>query len=281
MSIQKFEDINFEDYSGSVEMYEFSDFEKGEVETDVEVSDYEIKDLREYRQQVIESSQPIIKKERLHMEGNNFVIAPVVDHFRGLQDQAKREREERFQSELSKKFEEVREQAYKEGLEAGKKQGYEDIQNELQSVAVEKIQVLESYIQSIHDERAELLKSEKKNIYEIVKTLTKWVILRELEDDGAYLERLLGKLILEIQSKSNLLLKVDKEYLESMPEIFELVEQRVGELTNTRVEPIARTNGEKEKGLILESENGIIDGTMNAQLENLENLFNELDVYES
>merc|ERR1711916_141834 len=97
---------------------------------------------------------------------------------------------------------------------------------DLKNEANEKIQALEEYIQSIHDQRLKLLKEEKTNIYEIVKSLTKWVILRELEDDGAYLERLLEKLILEVQNKSNLLLKVDKDYFEGMPEICELVEEK-------------------------------------------------------
>ncbi len=267
--------------SGSIHLYEFSDFEQNSPSFDGKVEEYEIQDLGQYKERQKKLNEPIIKKERIHMEDNQFSVSPVVDHFRGLQEQAAREREERFQRELEERFAKVKEQAYQEGFEKGQKEGFEKIQNELAQEATDKVQMLENYIQAIHEERLELLKAEKTNIYELVKTLTKWVILRELEDDGAYLERLLEKLILEIQSKSNLLLKVDKEYFSAMPEVCEIVEQKLGELQNTRVEVLQRTQNDKEKGLILECDNGIIDGTLATQFETLEKLFSNLDVYDN
>lgn len=272
---------NFDESGASVEVYEFADFENDAPQLDIDVSDYKIRDLREYREAVQEKIQPIIKKERVHMEGSQFVVSPVVDHHRGLKDQAIREKEDRFQKELEEKLNQVRQEAYNEGFSKGKEDGFQSMQDDLHATALEKIQNLENYIDEIHNERLELLKREKINIYELVKTLTKWIILRELEDDGAYLERLLEKLILEMQSKSNLLLKVDKEYFESMPEICDLIEQRVGTLTNTRVEILQRTEEDKEKGLIVECDNGIIDSRMETQFEILEKLFENLDVYDS
>lgn len=273
--------LKFDDYSGQIGVYEFQDFEDKVIKEDIEVEDYEIKEFAEMKQKIHEKMQTVIKKERLLNEGTQFTISPIIQHFRGLEEQEEREKDEAIEQEVVKRSEEVKQQAYDSGFQKGQENGYQDAYNKMMEEANAKVELLQSYIESIHAERADLLKNEKLKIYETVKTLTKWVILRELKDDGAYLERLLEKLILETQSKTNLLLKVDREYLEAMPEIIERTQDKVGRLTNVRVESVHRTDEEREEGMILESDNGIIDGTLKEQFDSIDKLFDTLDVYES
>ena len=53
-----------------------------------------------------------------------------------------------------------------------------------------------------------IISKQKSEIIDLVKSLTKWVVKRELEDDGDYLKRLLDNLISEVDSKSILILHV-------------------------------------------------------------------------
>ena len=111
-----------------------------------------------------------------------------------------------------------------------------------------------------------------------MKNLTKWITLKELENDGKYLERLMEKLLLEIQSRSNLLIQVNMNDFQKMPEVLEVVQSKLGELKNVRVEvdPAILT-----RGIILESDNGIINATMEEQFKSLDKLFEEVLIDDS
>jgi flagellar assembly protein FliH len=67
---------------------------------------------------------------------------------------------------------------------------------------------LNQMIQDVYERRDKIFEEQKIEIYETIKTLPKWVILRELNEDGQYIQRLLEKLILEIQTKNNLLIPI-------------------------------------------------------------------------
>ncbi|MCK6596009.1 MAG: flagellar assembly protein FliH, partial [Bacteriovoracaceae bacterium] len=106
-----------------------------------------------------------------------------------------------------------------------------------------------------------------------IKNLTKWITLKELDNDGKYLERLMEKLLLEIQTRSNLLIQVNMNDFQKMPEVLEVVQARLGEIKNVRIEidPAIET-----RGLIVESDNGIINATLEEQFKGLDKLFEQV-----
>ena len=111
----------------------------------------------------------------------------------------------------------------------------------------------------------------------MIRNMTKWIILRELKEDGAYLERLLEKLIIELQARQNLLIQVNKNDFSHMPEILQVVQQRLGTLNNVRLEVDFDIS---PNGITIESENGIITGTLETQFKNLDKLFESVGIYE-
>ena len=60
-----------------------------------------------------------------------------------------------------------------------------------------------------------------------------------------------------------------------MPEIIKIVERKVGKLTNVRVEVDLDMS---ENGIIIESENTIIDGSLDAQMASLDKLFTTVGI---
>ena len=109
----------------------------------------------------------------------------------------------------------------------------------------------------------------------MVKNLTKWIVLKEV-DEKYYLARLLEKLIHEINTKTGLVLHVNEKSFGHMPEIIKIVERKVGVLTNVRVEVDLDLD---ETGIVLESENTIIDGSLDAQFKSLDKLFTSVGIH--
>src|SRR5690606_32975198 len=100
------------------------------------------------------------------------------------------------------------------------------------------------------------------------KHLVKWLTLKEI-DDQDYLARLLEKLILEMNLKNNLVIRINKSSFNNSEDILQMVEQKLGKLTNTRVE--AHLDLE-HPGIVLECENGIVDASLNAQFSSLDKI---------
>ena len=103
----------------------------------------------------------------------------------------------------------------------------------------------------------------------MVQNLTKWIVLKEV-DEKYYLSRLLEKLIYEINSKANLVIRVNESSFGHMPEVIKILERKLGVLANIRIEVDPELEGH---GIILESENAVVDGSLEAQMKSLDKLF--------
>lgn len=219
--------------------------------------------------------QKIIKKERTHATKNNFKIAPIVLEHRGLLAQEQEERELRVRDEVERRLMALKERAYEEGYQKGQEQGRQEVYEQTKQEVEEKLDAVQQMVNQILSTQQDMLEQYKIEIYQVVKNLTKWVTLKELEGDGTYLERLLEKLILEINMKSNLLIKVGANNFKRMPEVFDIVQGRIGQLQNVRLEVDSELD---DLGLIVESENGIINASFAQQVEAIEKLFESLGV---
>lgn len=251
--------------------YHFKDL-KG-VPVNESTTDYEFQDIDKISPEQAEKLENLIKIERDHATRTNFKVAPIVREHRGMIRQEEAERETQIQNEVSRRLLSIEEEAYRKGFERGQEDGREEVYRETQAATDEKLQALSEMISEVLKVKAEMLKEQKQQVYEAVKTLTKWITLRELKEDGEYIDRLLEKLILEMQTKSNLLIHVNQSSFEYMPEVLEQIQKRIGELTNVRIE---MDHGPDLPGLVLQSDYGILNGTLPMQFKNLDKLFSNV-----
>lgn len=254
--------------------YQFQAFDT-EAVNNKDAKDFEFIDFDKDSPLKKPEHQNIIKAERGAALENHFEISPIVKEHRGLVEQESQEREERIQQEVSKQIEALREKAYQEGFSQGIEEGKSEVIEQTKHEAEEKISLLSEMIERVLKSEQEMIDNYKKEIYTLTRSLTKWVILRELEDDGNYLKRLLEKLIHEINVKSNLLIKVGSSQFDNMPEVLEQVENSLGKLKNIRLEVDEDLD---DKGLIVESENGIINASLRQQFKGISHLFESLGV---
>ncbi|MBP9680374.1 MAG: hypothetical protein KBD76_03125 [Bacteriovorax sp.] len=250
--------------------YKFHNFTEQDVDAD-KVTVFEFKPLFNNGQTIGRSDfQKIIKEERTHAKNTQFKVNPIVEKYRGLKDQEDKEYDETVEKEVSRRISEIQDDAFKAGFDEGVNQGREEIFNEMRSVVDQK---LESFTQMVNDvlrTQDEIVKKQKKEIYALLKNLSKWIILRELKEDGSYVERLLEKLLLEIQARQNLLIQVNVNDFSGMPEVLNHLQSRLGELKNVRIEIDSAI---ETKGMIVESDNGIINATLEEQFKSLDKLF--------
>jgi flagellar assembly protein FliH len=223
----------------------------------------------------IERHEALIKKERVAAKKNNFTIAPIVLEHRGLQKQEETEREAMINDEVERRLELLKAEAIQEGLEKGIAQGREEIFQQTKHDVEAKLELVSEMTNTILSHQNEILEAYKKEIYGIVKNLSKWVILRELKEDGSYLERLLEKLVLDINTKANLLIKVGPENAQKMDHVFDIVQGKVGQFQNVR---LVIDDSLDSFGLVVESDNGILNAEFKEQMIALDQLFESLGV---
>ncbi len=256
-------DIEFD-----VQEYEFQSF--NQVVDDGSVKLFEFNELDLDSPQVVEKHQNTIKLERNQSELSGFDISPIVRQHRGIKKQEDVEREESVENEVRKRVAKMEEAAFKKGYDEGIQKGREEIYEQTRAATEEKMIILNDMINDVLSTKQEILKNQKSQLYTLVRNLTKWIVLRELKDDGKYIERLLEKLVLEAGVKSNLLIQVDQKHFEMMPEVLETVQKNLGKLSNVRVESDFDIQG---SGIVLETSNGIINGSMLEQFKSLDKIF--------
>ena len=252
-----------------IKSYSFTEFSKGKID-ESDATEFLFRELSQANPLLSPEKGQVIKAERERAESSGFNISPIVKEYRGMLTQEMSERERRVEDEVLKRLEFLKQQAFEEGFNEGVEQGKAEVFDQTRQMTEEKLDHLTGLIQSVLAEKEELLAKEKNEVYRLVRNLSKWIILRELKDDGKYIERLLEKLITELGSKQNLLIQVNASQFEQMPDVLEVVKSKLGSLKNVRVEADVDVSA---NGFIIESENGIINGTLEEQFIQLDRLF--------
>jgi flagellar assembly protein FliH len=256
----------------NVKPYKFGELVPSENETTQntdQVSKFEMKSLKDAANFKNNITDNVIRTERGFEKDSAFSILPLVREHRGIVDQEQRDYEEAIQNEVDRRlkalYEETRQQAYQEGHQEGYQVAYSEAINTINDRVEDFVDVMNQ----VKEQVDQVVETNKQDAIHMIKNLTKWITLKELDDDD-YLVRLLNKLILEMNAKNNLLIRVNQDSFKYMPEVIEKVQAKVGELTNVRVEIDLDL---EEKGIILESENGIIDASLDAQFKSLDKIF--------
>jgi flagellar assembly protein FliH len=255
-----------------IKPFEFADLKSNHVISQNHFQPFEFKTLEGDSLKSVSMSDDEIRKERKFADNSNFKIDDVVRKSRGLTGQEQSELEQKIQEEVNRRLKVSYEEAYKKGFELGQEEGKKESLNKSEKVLADKIELFSGQVEDVKKQTQRLLEENKSEVYEFIKRFTKWIIIKEI-DEKVYLENLLEKLILELNVKKNLIVKVGKANFSNMPEVIQLVENKVGQLTNVRIEIVPEIN---YPGIILESENGLIDGSLEGVFSNIDKIFSQV-----
>lgn len=254
------------DNQSTVQPYDFNELHG---ESSKKVEEFVLRDLTKVTTQTAKVAENTIRKEREFASQSMFKISSVVKEHRGIVKQEEDDYRKRVEEEVIQRLSLIEQDAFEKGHSEGMKIGQEAAYNESLIEYEERIKLLEEFVNGINDYKVQLCKNQRDDVYKMIKLLTKWILLREIKNDQ-YIVDLFEKLVLELQTKTNLLVKVNAGSFERMPEVLQMIEAKLGKLTNVRIEVDPDLT---EIGLIIESENGIVDGSLQAQFTNLDKLF--------
>lgn len=255
-----------------IKSFTFSDLESTHVVSNGGFQAFSFKEISGEPFNAEKISDEEIRSERSFASKNNFKIDNIVRDYRGLSRQEQNDLEQKIQAEVSKRLEAAYKEAYEEGLERGRNEGKEEALNEYHEALGQKVEDFTQILAQVQHQSTKVLDKSRVEVYEFVKRFTKWIILKEI-NEKVYLEQLLEKLILELNARKNLIVKVGRANFADMPEILKTVEARLGQLQNIRVEIVPEIN---HPGIILEGENGLIDGSMEGVFQNIDRIFEQV-----
>jgi flagellar assembly protein FliH len=218
------------------------------------------------------ASEEEIRSERNFAAKNDFKIDELVKDYRGLSRQEQTDLEKKIQTEVNKRVEAAYQQAYAEGLAKGEAKGREEALTKHTQDLAGNVDHFIQLVQGLQDQTAVYMESHRAEVYEFIKRFTKWIVMKEI-NEKVYLEQLLEKLILELNSRKNLIIKVGRAQFESMPDVVKTVESRLGQLQNTRIEIVPEL---RHPGIVLEGENGLIDGSLEGVFANIDKVFGQV-----
>jgi len=219
--------------NSDIKPFQFSDLQSDHIVENSNFEHFQYKEINgtPFNREI--PSDQTIRSERRFESQNDFKIDGKVRESRGLANQEHSDFEKRVEEEVQKRIQQIRQDALAEGLNKGMLQGVEKSQAEFNQSVAGKIDDLHEVVSQVSLKSSDLVLANKNEIYEFIKRFTKWIVLKEVSHPE-YLEQLLEKMILELNQKRNLIVKIGKANFSTMPEVIKAVESKLGELPNVR-----------------------------------------------
>lgn len=252
-----------------IKSFEFSDLQGAHVVAKGDFKPFSFGELTGESMNEVKVDDETLRSERSFEKNNNFKIDGAVRASRGIAKQEQSDFEKSITEEVNRRLEAAYADAYNEGLEKGRAEGQAEAFAQYQAELNLKLDGFVEVINGVQAQNGKLMEQNRHEVYEFIKRFTKWICLKEI-NEKLYLETLLEKLILELNARKNLTVKVGRENFAQMPEIIKVVETRVGTLSNVRIEIVPEIH---HPGIILESENGLIDGSIEGVFKNIDKIF--------
>lgn len=204
---------------------------------------------------------------------SSFKLEESVQDSRGLSSLIKNDEDKKVSQLVQVKMDKLREAAYKEGFQIGKEDGSKLAYEAGQKIANEKMDEVVELLSDLKSQTENLLLDHKKQILDMTKSISKWLMHKESAVEG-YLPQLLEKLIYEISDRHNLIIKFDQNSFERHQQIIETVQSKVGEMKNLRIE-IDRDM--HMTGVSVESNHSILESGLETQFELIDRVFLNLE----
>ena len=224
----------------------------------------------EFNFAVTRQEEKELQQERLSAKKQSFKIEPMVMEYRGLQQQEEQEYQQRVAQDVSQRLNSLEQEAQRRGYEEGKAQGQKEVFNQMRAAAEEKLTALTEMVNAILSYKMTLIHQQKNQICTLIKHLTRWVILRELKDDDQYLERLVEAAAVEImQENDHINVRVRETDYAKLESILPVIQEKLPRVIfRPETDPSII-----DQGVIVESENGIIDASLEEQLKAIDRVF--------
>lgn len=215
---------------------------------------------------MIEATQK--EKDRLIQEGV-AKAKELVDEAKQIITEAQQEAQKLIEdanNQAKSEADAIRENARKEGYDAGNKQGYEDGTNSLQ----EKFMALETFTQSQFDLKHNIIKSAQLDIVELVVAIARKVCQKTLENDIEVLKNMTIESINRLKDKETITITINPELAEKIYSISDELKEAIPKLQNIKVIEDENVSAD---GTIVESLLSRVDNRLKIQIDQIADKF--------
>jgi len=198
--------------------------------------------------------------------GNHFSLDTNVAGQLGIEEKERREAEARLQKELDRRWEATREKAEVEGYAKGLAEGKnEAIQAEAPRIK-ERLAKLDHILQEFDHARERIFLANEAFLMDLIAQVTRMVVLKEVELDRQYLQRVLLALIQQLGTREDMKIYLSESDSANLVELRQAMEKEFGKLSNTTIEPSADI---PVGGCKIETRFGVVDASIQTQIENV------------
>ena len=224
----------------------------------------------DYHPQPIESQiseealQYIEKKDEV-----DFRLDKIVSEYTGIDELEKLSRQREIEKEALELSREIQEKAYEEAYQLGLQEGKKKAFDEEKARIDKEVNYLQTLIQQIEVLKNDLLKENENHIVKLCFYLAKRLFMREVKENNEYLLPIIKKAVEMSQAEDNVVIKLCSED-------FKFIEDNKDQIFkdfNIRgTAKIEEDEGVARGGVIIETNYGVIDATIDQRLEKLNSL---------
>lgn len=193
-----------------------------------------------------------------------FSLSPMVRKTLSVEEEENRVIEERLKDRITALAEEVKAQAYREGLANGMTEGFEKAYREFQDEGSERLKHFDSLLKDAEAAKLNIYKANERFLIELIYRIARLVIHKDLERDNEFLNRLVVNLLNRINVKENVTIRIHPNDAQTMAKLRKTVETEMEGMKNLKIEISQKV---RTGGCIIETDWNIVDASLDTQLE--------------
>jgi flagellar biosynthesis/type III secretory pathway protein FliH len=167
---------------------------------------------------------------------NHFNLHPAAKKLLGVEKEERSHIEGMVQAEVEARLEELREEAFQKGLEAGRAEGKTLAEQEHRAIMEPMEERFSGLIAEFDALKKELYSANESFLISLVFQVGKQVLLRELQTDRDYVKRLTAHVVEKVGAKDHVRIRVGRQDAEMMEQIKEHLKLQLPDLKNVQIE---------------------------------------------
>lgn len=214
------------------------------------------------------------KKSGHFVDTVEFKMDTQVANQMGLTDARTRETKRVFDAEVLKYVQSIKDDAYNEAYNLGREEGKQEAKEEALILASNEIKAslksLADLTESLNNYRHKMYTENEEEIVRFSYFLAEKILLKEVQNNKEYVAEIIRKMIPDDETSSVRLSKADHDFIEKHKEI-------LGNDLNFEKVKFAVDENLVAGDVIVETQNGTLDGKLSTRLEKLKRSLDQLE----
>ena len=217
-------------------------------------------------------SEQALEYAENHEARGDFRVDKVVAEYVGIDELEKESQQKEIANQALKLSQEVQEKAYEESYALGLKEGREKAYLEEKARIDSEMEIFRNLIEEVKVIKSDLMKENEKQIVNLCFYMAKRLLMKEVEEDEAYIQTLIKKTLEMAQSDEEVTIRVSPEDKIWLDRHQDTILKELNLDPSTKIEEDSQVS---RGGVIIETNHGVIDASIEQRLAKLESIVKE------